>query len=311
MASSVKREQTLDKFFCGMTFSAATLVLVIIISIFVSLFRESLPAIETFGFYRFISSTTWDPVKEVFGAATTLYGTLVTTLLALIMAIPVSLGIAVFITELCPKALKPIFGTAIELLAAIPSIIYGMWGLFTFAPLMGEYVEPFLQQIFEPIPLIGHLFSGLPLGIDILTTSIILSIMITPFIASIVRDTFALTPVQLKESAYGIGATRWEVIKDIMIPYSKAGIYGSVIIAMGRALGETMAVAFVLGNKHAIATSLFDASATITVTLANEFTEADSDLYLSSLFYLALILLVMNFLVLAIAKTFLARRKEI
>ena len=311
MASSVKREQTLDKFFCGMTFSAATLVLVIIISIFVSLFRESLPAIETFGFYRFISSTTWDPVKEVFGAATTLYGTLVTTLLALVMAIPVSLGIAIFITELCPKALKPIFGTAIELLAAIPSIIYGMWGLFTFAPLMGEYVEPFLQQIFEPIPLIGHLFSGLPLGIDILTTSIILSIMITPFIASIVRDTFALTPVQLKESAYGIGATRWEVIKDIMIPYSKAGIYGSVIIAMGRALGETMAVAFVLGNKHAIATSLFDASATITVTLANEFTEADSDLYLSSLFYLALILLAMNFLVLAIAKTFLARRKEI
>ena len=311
MASSVKREQTLDKFFCGMTFSAATLVLVIIISIFVSLFRESLPAIETFGFYRFISSTTWDPVKEVFGAATTLYGTLVTTLLALVMAIPVSLGIAIFITELCPKALKPIFGTAIELLAAIPSIIYGMWGLFTFAPLMGEYVEPFLQQIFEPIPLIGCLFSGLPLGIDILTTSIILSIMITPFIASIVRDTFALTPVQLKESAYGIGATRWEVIKDIMIPYSKAGIYGSVIIAMGRALGETMAVAFVLGNKHAIATSLFDASATITVTLANEFTEADSDLYLSSLFYLALILLAMNFLVLAIAKTFLARRKEI
>jgi phosphate transport system permease protein len=207
--------------------------------------------------------------------------------------------------------LKSIFGTAIELLAAIPSIIYGMWGLFTFAPLMGEYVEPFLQQIFEPIPLIGHLFTGLPLGIDILTTSIILSIMITPFIASIVRDTFALTPVQLKESAYGIGATRWEVIKDLMIPYSKAGIYGSVIIAMGRALGETMAVAFVLGNKHAIATSLFDASATITVTLANEFTEADSDLYLSSLFYLALILLVMNFLLLAIAKTFLARRKAV
>jgi phosphate transport system permease protein len=287
------------------------LVLIIIVSIFVSLFRESLPAIETFGFYHFVSSTTWDPGTEVFGAATTLYGTLVTTLLALVMAIPVSLGIAIFITELCPKTLKPIFGTAIELLAAIPSIIYGMWGLFTFAPLMGEYVEPFLQQVFEPIPLIGQLFRGLPLGIDILTTSIILSIMITPFIASIVRDTFALTPVQLKESAYGIGATRWEVIRDIMIPHSKAGIYGSVIIAMGRALGETMAVAFVLGNKHAIATSFFDASATITVTLANEFTEADSDLYLSSLFYLALILLAMNFLVLAVAKTFLARRREV
>jgi len=173
---------------------------------------------------------------------------------------------------------------------------------------MGEYVEPFLQKIFSPIPIIGQLFTGVPLGIDILTTSIILSIMITPFIASIVRDTFALTPVQLKESAYGIGATRWEVIKDVIIPHAKTGIFGSIIIAMGRALGETMAVAFVLGNKHAIATSLFDASATITVTLANEFTEADTDLYLSSLFYLSLILLGMNFLLLAIAKTFLARK---
>jgi phosphate transport system permease protein len=225
------------------------------------------------------------------------------------MAVPVALGIAVFITELCPAVLKPIFGTAIELLAAIPSIIYGMWGLFTFAPLMGEYVEPLLQRVFEPIPLIGQLFTGVPLGIDILTTSIILSIMIVPFIASIVRDTFDQTPVQLKESAYGIGATQWEVVKDVMIPHAKTGILGSIIIAMGRALGETMAVAFVLGNKHAIATSLFDASATITVTLANEFTEADSDLYMSSLFYLALILLTMNFIILALAKTFLARKR--
>ncbi len=308
MAGDVKREQTLDTFFRGMTFSAAALVLLVVTGIFVALFRESLPAIETFGFYRFVSSTAWDPVKEVFGAATTLYGTVVTTLLALLMAIPVALGIAIFMTELCPKPFKPVFGTAIELLAAIPSIIYGMWGLFTFAPLMGTYVEPFLQHIFAPIPLVGQLFRGVPLGIDILTTSIILSIMVIPFIASIARDTFALTPVELKESAYGIGATHWEVIRDIVIPHSRVGIYGSVIIAMGRALGETMAVAFVLGNKHAIATSLFDASATITVTLANEFTEADSNLYLSSLFYLALILLAMNFLLLAVAKTFLARR---
>lgn len=308
MAETIKREQILDKLFAAVTFSAAFLVLAIIVSIFISLFRESLLAIDAFGFFGFISNTAWDPVRENFGAATTLYGTLITTLLALVMAVPVSLGIAIFITELCPRVLKPIFSTAIELLAAIPSIIYGMWGLFTFAPLMGEYVEPFLQRIFEPIPLIGKLFTGIPLGIDILTTSIILSIMITPFISSIVRDTFALTPVQLKESAYGIGATRWEVVKDVMIPHAKAGIFGSIIIAMGRALGETMAVAFVLGNKHAIATSLFDASATITVTLANEFTEADTDLYLSSLFYLALILLGMNFLLLAIAKTFLARK---
>ncbi|MDD2557170.1 MAG: phosphate ABC transporter permease subunit PstC [Desulfuromonas sp.] len=310
MATTIKREQTFEKLFSGITFSAAFLILVIIASIFISLFRESLMAIDSFGFFGFVSSTAWDPVREQFGAATTLYGTLVTTILALVVAVPVSLGIAIFITELCPKFLKPIVSTAIELLAAIPSIIYGMWGLFTFAPLMSDCVEPLLQKIFEPIPLFGQLFTGVPLGIDILTTSIILSIMITPFIASIVRDTFALTPVQLKESAYGIGATRWEVIKDVMIPYSKTGIFGSVIIAMGRALGETMAVAFVLGNKHAIATSLFDASATITVTLANEFTEADSDLYLSSLFYLALILLGMNFLLLAVAKMFLARRDK-
>jgi phosphate transport system permease protein len=296
MSVTMKREQWRDKSFCAITFGAAFLILVIIVSIFISLFQESLLAIETFGFFDFITGTQWDPVREIFGAATTLYGTLVTTLLALIMAVPVAMGIAIFITELCPAFLRPIFGTAIELLAAIPSIIYGMWGLFTFAPLMGEYVEPLLQKIFSPIPIIGHLFTGVPLGIDILTTSIILSIMIIPFIASIVRDTFIQTPLQLKESAYGIGATRWEVVKDVMIPHAKTGILGSIIIAMGRALGETMAVAFVLGNKHAIATSLFDASATITVTLANEFTEADSDLYLSSLFYLALILLVMNFL---------------
>ncbi len=310
MTVDMKVEQRRDKIFSAVTCFAALLVLVIIVSIFLSLLKESLPAIRAFGVWGFISQTEWDPVQEVFGAATTLYGTLVTTLLALIMAVPVAMGIAVFITELCPAFLKPIFGTAIELLAAIPSIIYGMWGLFTFAPLMGEYIEPLLQQIFQPLPLIGNLFSGVPLGIDILTTSIILSIMIVPFIASIVRDTFNKTPLQLKESAYGIGATQWEVVKDVMIPHAKTGILGSIIIAMGRALGETMAVAFVLGNKHAIATSLFDASATITVTLANEFTEADSDLYLSSLFYLALILLAMNFILLAGAKTLLARKRS-
>lgn len=310
MSVTMKREQWRDKSFCAITFGAAFLILIIIVSIFLSLFQESLLAIKTFGFFDFITGTQWDPVREIFGAATTLYGTLVTTILALIMAVPVAMGIAIFITELCPAFLRPIFGTAIELLAAIPSIIYGMWGLFTFAPLMGEYVEPLLQDIFLPLPIIGQLFTGVPLGIDIFTTSIILSIMIIPFIASIVRDTFAQTPLQLKESAYGIGATRWEVVKDVMIPHAKTGILGSIIIAMGRALGETMAVAFVLGNKHAIATSLFDASATITVTLANEFTEADSDLYLSSLFYLALILLVMNFLLLAVAKTFLAHKRS-
>lgn len=301
---------SIDVLFKRFTMLASFTVLAVIIGIFTSLIIESMPAIKEFGVFGFITSTEWDPVNEVFGAATTIYGTLITTIVALILAVPTSIGIAIFLTELCPSFLKPIFGTAIELLAAIPSIIYGMWGLFTFAPIMSEYVEPFLQSVFGPVPILGLLFRGTPLGIDILTASIILSIMITPFITSIVRDTFNLTPVQLKESAYGIGSTRWEVIKDVVIPYSKKGIYGSIIIAMGRALGETMAVAFVLGNKHQIATSLFDASATITVTLANEFTEADSDIYLSTLFYLALLLLIMNFVLLAFAKFFLTNRSK-
>ncbi|MDY6820515.1 MAG: phosphate ABC transporter permease subunit PstC [Deferribacterota bacterium] len=299
-----------DNLFRSITFLASTIILIIIISIFISLIIDAYPAIKEFGFFGFIFSTAWDPIKEVFGAATTIYGTLITTLLSLLFAIPVSIGIAIFITELCPNFLKPTFSTTIELLAAIPSIIYGMWGLFTLAPIMGEYIEPFLQNITKNIPIINKLFEGPTRGIDIFTSGVILSIMITPFITSIVRDTFELTPRQLKESAYGIGATKWEVIKDVVIPYCRLGIYGSIIIAMGRALGETMAVAFVLGNKHEIATSLFDASATITVTLANEFTEADSELYLSSLFYLALILFTMNFVMLAIAKFLLISRMK-
>jgi phosphate transport system permease protein len=299
-----------DKIFKSMTFSAAMVVLVVIVGIFFSLVKQAVPAISKFGFFGFISTVTWDPVHEVFGAAASLYGTIVTTVLAMAIAIPVSIGIAIFMTELCPNALKSAMGTAIELLAAIPSIIYGMWGLFTLAPIMGDTVEPFLQHTIGKVPYLGSLFSGTPLGIDILTASTILSIMIIPFIASIARDTFNLTPQVLRESAYGIGATRWEVIRNVVIPYSKTGVFGGIVIAMGRALGETMAVAFVLGNKHAIARSLLDASATITVTLANEFTEADSDMYMASLFYLAVILFVMSFLTLAVAKFILKERAK-
>jgi phosphate transport system permease protein len=252
MMKKVIYNKVADNLFKFTTYAASTLVFIIVAAIFVSLIIESFPAIERFGFIKFIVSTDWDPVKEIFGAITTIYGTILTTLLALIFAIPISIGIAIFITEICPIALKPFFSTTIELLAAIPSIIYGMWGLFTLAPIMGNYVEPFIQSIFSYIPLINKLFAGTTRGIDLFTSGIILSIMITPFITSIVRDTFELTPQYLKESAYGVGATRWEVIKDIVIPYCKMGIYGSVIIAMGRALGETMAVAFVLGNKHQI-----------------------------------------------------------
>lgn len=199
---------------------------------------------------------------------------------------------------------------AIELLAAIPSIIYGMWGLFTLAPLMATYVEPALQDSIGKLPLVGMLFQGSPMGIDLLTASIILSIMIIPFTASISRDSFNLTPAVVKESAYALGATKWEVVKDVVLPYSKLGVFGGIVLSMGRALGETMAVAFVLGNNHKIATSLLDAAATITVTLANEFTEADTDIYLSSLFYLALVLFVMSFITLAIAKLVLLRAEK-
>lgn len=295
-----------DRVFYMFTALAALMVLAIVCGIFYVLVDESGPAIERFGFFKFIITNDWNPVEESFGALAALFGTAVTTILALAIAIPISIGIAVFITEIAPDFLKGPIGAAIELLAAIPSIVYGMWGLFTLAPLMAEYIEPALQNTLGNIPLIGKLFEGIPLGIDLLTASVILSIMIIPFTASISRDAFNLTPALVKESAYASGATKWEVVSDIIIPYSKMGVFGGVVLSLGRALGETMAVAFVLGNNHQITSSLLDAAATITVALANEFTEADTDIYLSSLFNLALILFIMSFITLAIAKTAIA-----
>ena len=299
-----------DIIFAIISFSASFLVLTLIFSTVLVLYNESSLAIHKFGILNFIFTVDWDPVKEVFGAAASLYGTLVTTVLSLVLAIPIAIGIAIFLTEISPHILKTPIGIAIEMLAAIPSIIYGMWGLFTLAPIMANYVEPFLQNTIGKIPVIGMLFQGEPQGIDLFTASFILAIMIIPFITSVARDALNLTPNIMKESAYALGATKWEVVKDIMIPYSKLGIYGGIVLALGRALGETMAVAFVLGNNHQITTSLFDAAATITVTLANEFTEADTDIYLSSLFYLALILFVLSFVILAIAKFFLLRAER-
>jgi len=292
------------------SFSASFLVLTLIFSTIFVLYNESSLAIYKFGILNFIFNIDWDPVNEIFGAAASLYGTFVTTVLSLTLAIPVALGIAIFLTEVSPHLLKTPIGIAIEMLAAIPSIIYGMWGLFTLAPIMAHYIEPFLQNTFGYIPIIGKLFEGEPQGIDLFTASVVLSIMIIPFIASIARDSLNLTPNIMKESAYALGATKWDVVKDIMIPYAKLGIYGGVVLALGRALGETMAVAFVLGNNHQITPSLFEAAATITVTLANEFTEADTDIYLSSLFYLALILFVLSFVILAIAKFFLLKAER-
>jgi phosphate transport system permease protein len=305
-----KKRNPVDLTFSFITGIASVSVIIIVIGILYVLFSESSLSIERFGLLKFITSVEWDPVRESFGAAAALYGTLVTTVLALVIAIPVAIGIAIFVAEVAPNFLKGPVGIAIELLAAIPSIIYGMWGLFTLAPIMARYVEPFLQKTIGKLPVLSILFEGTPLGIDLFTASTILGIMIIPFTASISREAFALTPSVVKESAYAIGATKWEVVKDIVLPYSKLGVFGGIAISLGRALGETMAVAFVLGNKNQITASLLDAAATVTVKLANEFTEADRDIYLSSLYYLALLLFVMSFIVLAIAKFFLLKAQR-
>lgn len=296
--------------FASVTGIASFTVILFIIGILYVLIAESSLAIGQFGVIKFLTSSDWNPVKESFGALTNIYGTVLTTVLSMFFAIPVAIGIAIFVTEISPNVLKGPIGIAIELLAAIPSIIYGMWGLFTLSPIMSTYIEPFLKKITAGLPFVSVLFEGTPMGIDILTASVILSIMIIPFTASIARDSFNLTPAVVKESAYAIGATKWEVVKNVVVPYSKLGVFGGIVLSLGRALGETMAVAFVLGNNHRITTSLLDAAATITVTLANEFAEADTNLYLSSLFYLALVLFVMSFITLAIAKFFLLKAER-
>lgn len=304
------KKNIIDLFFYGVTAIASLTVIAIIAGILIVLGNESSLAITKFGFFDFIFKTEWNPVTGVFSAAAAIFGTIVTTILALIIAVPIALGIAIFVTEIAPNFLKGPIGAAIELLAAIPSIIYGMWGLFTLTPIMAKYIEPALQKIFGGLPIIGSLFIGTPMGIDLLTASTILSIMIIPLTASIARDAFNLTPAVVKESAYALGATRWEVIKNIVLPYSRLGVVGGITLSLGRALGETMAVAFVLGNTHKIPSSLFDAASTITVTLANEFTEADSDIYLSSLFYLALVLFGLSLTVLAVSKFLLLRAEK-
>jgi len=304
------KKNFLDLLFSIVTAIASITVIIFIIGILAVLFKESSLAIEKFGVVKFLTTTAWNPVKGIFGAATAIYGTFVVTAIALVFAIPTAIGIAIFITEIAPNFLKGPIGAAIELLAAIPSIIYGMWGLFTLSPIMSNYIEPSLQSSIGKLPLVGILFKGTPMGIDLLTAGVILAIMIIPFTASIARDAFNLTPAVVKESAYAIGATKWEVVKNVVLPYSKIGVFGGISLSLGRALGETMAVAFVLGNNHRIPKSLFDSASTITVSLANEFTEADSDIYLSSLYYLALVLFVMSFIILAIAKLFLLKAEK-
>lgn len=290
-----------DILFRVITRISAFSVLVLLAAIIVSLVIGSLPAIKAFGF-NFLGSSEWNPVTDQFGALVPIVGTLVTSTIALLIAVPVSFGIALFLTELSPRWLRRPLGIAVELLAGIPSIIYGMWGLFVFAPLFGDHIEPWLNKHIGSIPLLGPFFSGPPMGIGILTAGIILAIMVIPFIASVMRDVFEVVPALLKESAYGLGATTWEVMWNVVLPYTKIGVVGGVMLGLGRALGETMAVTFVIGNAHSLSASLLMPGNTISSALANEFNEAVGELYTSSLIELGLILFFITFVVLTLAR---------
>jgi phosphate transport system permease protein len=295
-----------DAVFRGLTLLAALTVLGLIVAIISVLLAKAWPAFSTFG-WHFFSGTEWDPVLGKFSALTSIYGTIATSLVALIIALPVSFGIALFITELAPSWLRRPVSTAVELLAAIPSIIYGMWGLFVFAPLFADKAEPWMISHLGKLPLIGSLFQGVPIGIGVFTAGLILAIMVIPFITAVMRDVFELVPTVLKESAYGLGCTTWEVMWNVVLPYTRVGVMGGVMLGLGRALGETMAVTFVIGNSHDISMQLFMPGNTISSTLANEFSEAVGPMYTSSLIALGLILFLVTFVVLAIAKFLLVR----
>jgi phosphate transport system permease protein len=307
----MRRQRLQDFLFHKLTLSFALSVLLVLSGIIVSLAVGAWPAFHEFGL-GFVTTVEWDPVNDRYGALIAIVGTLATSAIALLIAFPISFGIALFLTEICPAGLRRPLGTAVELLAGVPSIIYGMWGLFVFAPLFGDHVQPLLKKTLGQLPLIGQLFSGPAMGIGILTAGLILAVMVIPFIASVMRDVFETVPAVLKESAYGLGCTRWEVVRKVVLPYTKAGVVGGVMLGLGRALGETMAVTFVIGNAHKLSWSLFAAGNSIASTLANEFAEAESQLHVSSLFALGLILFVITFIVLALAKLMLARmaRKE-
>ena len=302
--AQLRQQRIYDLLFRNSTLMFAFLVLVLLGGIIVSLLIGSLPSIQKFGL-GFLGSSEWDPVQENFGALVPIVGTLVTSFIALLIGIPVSFGIALYLTELSPKWLKRPLGVAVELLAGIPSIIYGMWGLFIFAPWFGDNVMPWINDNMGTWPLVGEFFQGPPLGIGVLTSGIILSIMVIPFIASVMRDVFEIVPPMLKESAYGLGATTWEVVWNVVLPYTKVGVIGGVMLGLGRALGETMAVTFVIGNAHELSKSLLMPGNSIASALANEFTEAVGDLYTSALIELGLILFFITFVVLSLSKLLL------
>ena len=295
-----------ERMFRGATFLAAVLVLLLLGGVALSLLFGAWPAFAHFKL-RFLTREIWNPVTDQYGALAPIYGTLVTSSLALALAIPVSFGIAIFLTELAPRWLKRPVGVAIELLAAVPSIIYGIWGLFVLAPILQHDVQPRLIAWLGPLPLVGRLFQGPPFGIGILTASFVLAVMVIPFISAVMRDVFETVPDVLKESAYGLGATTWEVIWQVVVPYARTGTIGGIMLGLGRALGETMAVTFVVGNAHRIGSSLLAPGTTISASIANEFAEAVGDMYTSALVALGALLFLITFTVIAIARVMLLR----
>jgi phosphate transport system permease protein len=301
-----RRAALLDWTFRGATRVFALAVLALVLAILSVLAVGAWPAFERFGL-GFLASSDWNPVTERFGALIPIVGTLVTSAIAMLIAVPVSFGIAMFITEMAPPWLKRPVGIAVELLAAVPSIIYGMWGLFVFAPLFADYVQPWVTDHLGTWPVVGVLFQGPPMGIGMFTAGLILSIMVIPFISAVMRDVFEVVPSVLKESAYGLGATTWEVVRNVVLPYARVGAVGGIMLGLGRALGETMAVTFVIGNAHELSASLLMPGNTISSTLANEFTEAVGEMYTSSLVALGLILFGITAVVLALAKFMLVR----
>ena len=299
-----------DALFAFLAQGAAWLTLALMAGIIVSLLVGAAPAIKEFGL-AFLWTSDWDPVQQKFGGLVMIYGTLMTSFIALVIAVPVSFGIAIFLTELSPSWLKRPLGIAVELLAAVPSIVYGMWGLLVFGPLLATYVQQPLQAMLNGVPFLGSLVSGPPVGIGILSAGIILAIMVIPFIASVMRDVFEVTPPMLKESAYALGSTTWEVVSKVVLPYTKTGVVGGVMLGLGRALGETMAVTFVIGNMNQLnSLSVFEAANSITSALANEFAEAGEGLHQASLIYLGLVLFFITFVVLACSKILLTRLKK-
>ncbi|HEY9238690.1 MAG TPA: phosphate ABC transporter permease PstC [Burkholderiaceae bacterium] len=299
-----------DSVFSFFAHAAAILTLALLAGIILSLVIGAMPAIREYGL-SFLWRSDWDPVKESYGGLVMIYGTLMTSIIALVIAVPVSFGIALFLTELSPKWLKRPLGIAVELLAAVPSIVYGMWGLLVFGPILATYVQAPLQSVLSGVPFLGSLVSGPPVGIGILSAGIILAIMVIPFIASVMRDVFEITPPMLKESAYGLGSTTWEVVYKVVLPYTKTGVIGGIMLGLGRALGETMAVTFVIGNTNQLnSASVFEAANSISSALANEFAEAAQGLHQASLIYLGLVLFFITFVVLSLSKVLLSRLKK-